>query len=171
MMPKQKGNKMSDVALMIENTVETTATATLDLTVLENMSVDALVSLKETIAEMIGAKRAADRAAKRAAERAEAAERGELKPVGRPDNTGVLDDKWGVVEALQLIAAKDGFYHYDDRGAAVSRVLTLQLVERGLVETHKAKVTEGPGRAKMFYRLTGKGKGYLGLSARWKKPE
>lgn len=160
---------MSDVALMIENNA--TETAAVDLSVLETMSVDALVDLKEKIAEMIGTKRAAERAAKRAAERAEMAERGELKPVGRPDNTGVLDDKWGVAEALKLIAAKDGLYHYDDRGAAVSRVLTLQLMERGLVETHKIKVTDGPGRAKMFYRLTGKGRGYLGLAARWKQPE
>lgn len=158
---------MSDVALMIENNA--TETAAVDLSVLETMSVDALVDLKEKIAEMIGTKRAAERAAKRAAERAELAERGELKPVGRPDNTGVLDDKWGVAEALKLIAAKDGFYHYDDVGAAVSRVLTLQLMERGLVETHKAKVTAGPGRAKMFYRLTVKGKEYRRNSNLWKK--
>jgi hypothetical protein len=137
----------------------------------EAMSIAALVDLKEQISEMIGTKRVAERAAQRAAERAEMAERGELKAVGRPENTGTFDDKWGIVEGLKLIAAKDGFYHYDDVGAAVSRVLTLQLVERGLVETHKAKVTEGPGRAKMFYRLTGKGRGYVGLSARWKQPE
>ena len=137
----------------------------------EDMSIAALVDLKNKISVMIGTKRAAERKAAHAAERAEMAERGELKAVGRPENTGTFDDKWGIVEGLRLITAKDGFYHYDDRGAAVSRVLTLQLVERGLVETHKAKVTEGPGRAKMFYRLTGKGKGYLGLSARWKKPE
>ena len=137
----------------------------------EDMSVAALVDLKEKISAMIGTKRAAERAAAHAAERAEMAERGELKAVGRPENTGTFDDKWGIVEGLKLIAAKDGFYHYDDVGAAVSRVLTLQLVERGLVETHKAKVTAGPGRAKMFYRLTGKGRGYVGLSARWKQPE
>ena len=137
----------------------------------EDMSIAALVDLKDQIAEMIGTKRAAERKAAHAAERAEMAERGELKAVGRPENTGTFDDKWGIVEGLRLIAAKDGFYHYDDVGAAVSRVLTLQLVERGLVETHKAKVTAGPGRAKMFYRLTGKGKGYLGIASRWKSPE
>jgi hypothetical protein len=135
----------------------------------EEMSIAALVDLKEQIAEMIGLKRAAERKAVHAAERAEMAERGELKAVGRPENTGTFDDKWGIAEGLKLIAAKDGFYHYDDVGAAVSRVLTLQLVERGLVETHKTKVTAGPGRAKMFYRLTVKGKEYRRNSNLWKK--
>jgi hypothetical protein len=88
---------------------------------------------------------------------------------GRPENTGVFDDKWGIIEGLRLIADKNGFYHYADRGAAVSRVLTLQLVERGYVETHEAKVTEGPGRKKKFYRLTGKGRSYLALSKNWKQ--
>jgi hypothetical protein len=84
---------------------------------------------------------------------------------GRPE---IFGDKWGIVEALNIIKAADGFYHYAAKGAAVSRVLTLQLVEKGFVETHKAKVTEGPGRAKIFYRLTGKARAYLALSARWK---
>jgi hypothetical protein len=84
---------------------------------------------------------------------------------GRPE---IFGDKWGIVEALNIIKAADGFYHYAAKGAAVSRVLTLQLVEKGFVETHKAKVTDGPGRAKIFYRLTGKARAYLALSARWK---
>lgn len=87
---------------------------------------------------------------------------------GRPEGTGVLDDKWGKVEALNIIAAKDGMYHYAEKGAPVSRVLTLQLVDKGFVETHKVKVTDGPGRAKKFYKLTGKGRSYLALSKNWK---
>ena len=90
---------------------------------------------------------------------------------GRPDGTGVLDDKWGRVEALNIIAAKEGMYHYADKGAPVSRVLTLKLVEKGYVEPHKVKVTDGPGRAKKFYKLTGKCRSYLALSRNWKQPE
>lgn len=89
---------------------------------------------------------------------------------GRPEGTGVLDDKWGKVEALGIIAAKDGFYHYADKGAPVSRMFTLKLVDAGFVETHKVKVTDGPGRAKKFYKLTGKGRSYLALSKNWKRP-
>lgn len=88
---------------------------------------------------------------------------------GRPEGTGVLDDKWGKVEALRIIAEKNGFYHYAERGAPVSRVLTLKLVDAGFVEIHKAKVTEGPGAPKKFYKLTGKGKSYLALSKNWKQ--
>ena len=90
---------------------------------------------------------------------------------GRPEGTGVLDDKWGKVEALNIIAAKDGLYHYAAKGAPISRVLTLKLVEGGFVESHKIKVTDGPGRAKKFYKLTGKGKSFIALSKNWKQPE
>jgi hypothetical protein len=85
---------------------------------------------------------------------------------GRPE---IFGDKWGIVEALKIINDANGFYHYDQPKAAVSRFLTLQLVDKGFLEIHKAKVTQGPGRAKMFYRLTGKGRAYLALSARWKQ--
>lgn len=88
---------------------------------------------------------------------------------GRPEGTGVLDDKWGKVEALNIIAEKNDMYHYADRGASVSRVLTLKLVDLGYVEPHKVKVTEGRGAPKKFYKLTGKGKSYLALSKRWKQ--
>jgi hypothetical protein len=87
---------------------------------------------------------------------------------GRPEGTGVLDDIKGRALALRMIAEKNGFYHYADRGAPVSRVLTLQLVQSGLVTTHKAKVTEGPGRAKLFYKLTEKGSGVLRFTKHWK---
>jgi len=102
------------------------------------------------------------------------AEQVETKVDRRKDNPGrkpQFSDKWGIVEALSHINGYNGHYHYDNVGANVSRVLTLQLVELEYLETFKEKVTQGRGRAKMFYRLTGKGKGYLALSARWKKPE
>jgi hypothetical protein len=92
----------------------------------------------------------------------------------RKDNPGrkpQFSDKWGIIDAISTIGAANGRYHYNTDGATVSRVLTLQLVKLGFVEAYKEKVTEGRGRAKMFYRLTGKGKSYLALSARWKKPE
>jgi len=146
-------------------------TATIETTVVDLATLQAEAA---RLAEMIRAAKAAERAAKAEATRASAKlaaqirreEFGETR--GRPENTGTFDNKWGIVEGLKLIAAKDGFYHYADRGAQVSRILTLQLMEKGFVETHKAKVTEGPGRAKLFYRLTGKGKSYLALSKNWK---
>jgi len=88
---------------------------------------------------------------------------------GRPEGTGVLDTSAGKAEALNIIGAKAGMYHYAAKGAPVSRVLTLQLVDAGLVETHKVKVTDGPGRATKFYKLTGKGRSYLALSKTWNK--
>jgi hypothetical protein len=97
----------------------------------------------------------------------------ETKVDRRKDNPGrkpQFSDKWGIVSALTSINEYNGRYHYDNDGAKVSRVLTLQLVELGYLETFKEKVTQGRGRAKMFYRLTGKGKSYLALAARWKKP-
>ena len=166
---------------------------------LENLDIVDLMAAQSAISDKISELEKANKAAAKAAKAAEVAaakaavraaklaERNATKmtaraqlaairletgsTVGRPENTGTFDNKWGIVEGLKLIAAKDGFYHYNDVGAAVSRVLTLQLVARGLVETHKAKLIEGPGRAKLFYRLTGKGRGYMALSARWKQPE
>lgn len=159
--------------------------------VLENIAaiadLDALKAAQESVAKRIAALKAdaiakekADAAAARVAAReakliakieAKAALRaitGETR--GRPEGTATFDDKWGVIEGLKLIAAANGQYHYNDAGAAVSRVLTLQLVDRGYVEAVKVPNKEGQrGRAKLVYRVAGKGRSYLALSAKWKK--
>lgn len=89
---------------------------------------------------------------------------------GRPVGTGTLDDKWGVVEALKIITdTPEGLYHPASDRAPVSRALTIKLVDKGYVEPVDIKVTEGRGRAKRFYKLTGKGKSYLALSKNWKQ--
>lgn len=87
---------------------------------------------------------------------------------GRPEGTGVLDEAKGRALAVRMIAEKNGMYHYAAPGAPVSRVLTLKLVDQGLVEAHKVKTTDGPGRAKKFYKLTGKGRSLLAFSRNWK---
>lgn len=88
---------------------------------------------------------------------------------GRPRGTGTFDDKWGIVEGLRVINnAPDGMYHPKQERAAMSRTLTLKLVDMGYVKPVEVK-GEGRGRPAKFYTLSGKGKSYLKLSERWKK--
>ena len=162
--------------------------------VLENVATNdlaALAAMKENIDNMI-AKLKADQVeekaqakiaakvakieAKAAAKQQAAiirAAKGETR--GRPDGTATFDNKWAIVEGLRLINEanqENGHYHYNDVGAACSRTLTLQLVDRGYLEAVKMEKSDGErGRAKLSYRLTNKGKTYLTFSARWKQPQ
>lgn len=160
-------------ALVLENVVATLTAE--DIKAAQTLIANRLAALKaETAASAMAAKVAAKEAkiAQRVAiAEAKAAYRaihGETR--GRPEGTATFDDKWGIVEGLKIIMAANGQYHYNDAGAAVSRVLTLQLVERGYVKAVKVPNAEGQrGRAKMVYQVTGKGKSYLALSAKWKQ--
>lgn len=89
---------------------------------------------------------------------------------GRPKGTGTFDDKWGIVEGLRIIQdAPDGLYHpVKNERAAMSRTLTVKLVDMGYVTTTEVK-GEGRGRPTKYFTLTGKGKSYLSLSKRWKE--
>lgn len=87
-----------------------------------------------------------------------------------PGRKPTFSDKWNIIDALVEIRAADlERYHYNNDGATLSRVHVLQLVEMGFVETFKLKVTEGRGRAKTFYKVSGKGKSQIALSKRWKR--
>ena len=70
----------------------------------------------------------------------------------------VFADKFAVVEALKNLK----------EGNTVSRYLTLKLAERGFVEVETVK-GEGRGRPRVNYKVTGKGRSYVALSANWKK--
>ena len=74
---------------------------------------------------------------------------------GRP---AVFADKFGVVDALAALAG----------GKAPSRYLLLKLVEMGFVATRTVK-SEGRGRPRVEFDLTGKGRGRLALSKNWKR--
>lgn len=155
-----------------------TVVATADLETLATMknNIDAMIAKLK--ADQIEADKAAKIAAKvakieaKAAAKMEAAKlRAELGETrGRPEGTATFDNKWGIVEGLKIIEAHNGQYHYNNVGAQVSRVLTLQLVDRGYVVAEKLPNAEGQrGRAKLVYKLTGKGRSYLALSAKWKQ--
>ena len=75
---------------------------------------------------------------------------------GRPSK---FSSKWGIVEVLQDI--RDG--------KAVSNFLAAQLMEKGYVETFDIK-SGTRGRPAKGYRLTGKGTGYVKMSAHWTRP-
>ena len=147
----------------INTTEETTIDATMETTMNDTIETTNETTMEETIEPTV------NESAETTAETTV-----EAKVDRRKENPGrkpKYSDKWGIIDSITAIGATDGRYHYNMDDAKVSRVLTLQLVELGFVEAYKDKVTEGRGRAKMFYRLTGKGKSYLALSSRWKKPE
>jgi len=49
-----------------------------------------------------------------------------------------------------------------------STFLLKKLEDKGFVEFKPVKVTEGRGRPKLVAQLTGKGRGFVALSSRWK---
>ena len=67
-------------------------------------------------------------------------------------------DKFAKAEFLKALAS----------GELKSRYLALQLVDLGLVAVETVK-GEGRGRPRVEYKVTGKGRGYLGLAERWKR--
>lgn len=50
----------------------------------------------------------------------------------------------------------------------LSRHLSLKLVALGYAEVVKVKETAGRGRAKVYYKVNGKGRGLIALSKQWK---
>lgn len=77
------------------------------------------------------------------------------KPLGRRP---VFNDSYAVVDALKKLST----------GQLKSRYLTLQLVEKGLVEPVTVK-SGSRGRPRVVYQVTGKGRGRIALSRNWKK--
>jgi len=72
----------------------------------------------------------------------------------------VFADKFAVVDMLERVK---------ESGMGESRYLTLKLVEMGYVEAEDVK-SEGRGRPRKIYKLTGKGRGRIGLAKNWKRP-
>lgn len=72
----------------------------------------------------------------------------------------VFADKFAVVDMLERVK---------ETGMGDSRYLTLKLAEMGYVEAEDVKA-EGRGRPRKVYKLTGKGRGRLGLAKNWKRP-
>lgn len=72
----------------------------------------------------------------------------------------VFADKFAVVDMLERVK---------ETGMGDSRYLTLKLAEMGYVEAEEVK-SEGRGRPRKVYKLTGKGRGRLGLAKNWKRP-
>ena len=72
----------------------------------------------------------------------------------------VFADKFAVVDMLERVK---------ETGMGDTRYLTLKLVEMGYVEAEDVK-SEGRGRPRKVYKLTGKGRGRLGLAKNWKRP-
>jgi|AntRauMFilla1563_2_1112583.scaffolds.fasta_scaffold12116_2 hypothetical protein len=71
-----------------------------------------------------------------------------------------LTDKFEIVSAL--CAIRDG-----NKAEAPSRYLTYKLVHKGLVDVEKVKTSTGRGAPKAVFVVTGRGRNYINLSARW----
>jgi DNA-binding PadR family transcriptional regulator len=82
------------------------------------------------------------------------AEATEAAPKKRPGKATTFSDNAKLISTLKIIDSADGEYHY--KTGSVSRVLTLQLVEMGLVEAVDLP-REGRGRPMKVYRLTSAG--------------
>jgi hypothetical protein len=94
---------------------------------------------------------------------AEATDTTEAEATGkRGGKNPTFSDNQKVADALNAIDAADGEYHY--KTGSVSRVLTLQLVEMGLVEAVD-KPRETRGRPMKVYRLTARGNALVELAA------
>jgi predicted ArsR family transcriptional regulator len=78
--------------------------------------------------------------------------------VSRRGRLAVFRDNYAIVEVLEAIAA----------GMTKSRYLTLQLVQMGFVKPVTVK-TEGRGRPRVVYEVTGKGRGRIALAKNWKR--
>ena len=84
----------------------------------------------------------------------------------REPKPSFFDNDKNIIEALAEIETANGEYHPNNDGATVSRVLSLQLLERGLLQVQdSAETREGKrGRAKRVFSLTSQGKSLLGDS-------
>lgn len=51
----------------------------------------------------------------------------------------------------------------------ISRYLTIELEKLGLIKRVPVKMSEGRGRPTMTVEVTGKGRGYVALSKKWKR--
>jgi hypothetical protein len=69
-----------------------------------------------------------------------------------------LANKFAVIDALNAVSA----------GNFKSRYLTLKLIDLGFVVAKQMK-SEGRGRPRVVYELTGKGRGRLAISKNWKR--
>jgi predicted ArsR family transcriptional regulator len=72
----------------------------------------------------------------------------------------VFANKFAVVDMLERVK---------ETGMGESRYLTLKLVEMGFVVAEDVR-SEGRGRPRKVFKLTGKGRGRLGLAKSWKRP-
>lgn len=79
-----------------------------------------------------------------------------LKPLGPKP---MFQDKFKVVDALAAFS----------EGKAVSRYLTLQLLEKGFLTVTEVK-GEGRGRPRKEYALSGMARSRLALAKGWKRP-
>jgi DNA-binding PadR family transcriptional regulator len=75
-------------------------------------------------------------------------------------NKSKSENKFWIVDRLSEI--KNG-------EVKVSYHLLRVIENKGFISPKFVKITEGRGRGKKFYELTGKGKSYLNLSKNWKR--
>jgi len=78
-------------------------------------------------------------------------------------NKSKLENKWWIVDRLKVINGDD-----DAKDLKISYYHKKILVERGFVAVENLK-GEGRGRPTSIYKLSGKGRGYLALSTKWKR--
>lgn len=92
-------------------------------------------------------------------------ESAETEPKKRGGKPKFFDNRDNIVNSLIEIDEADGEYHFNNSGSTLSRVLVMQLIDRGLVEARDSnEPREGRGRPKKFYLLTARGNSLVELA-------
>lgn len=78
-----------------------------------------------------------------------------VKKIGRPE---LFSDKFAVVDALVSI----------NEGKPISHYLSMKLVKLGYLEIEPMK-TGTRGRPRFSFKVSGKGRGRIGLAKNWKR--
>lgn len=96
----------------------------------------------------------------------ESAETTATEPKKRGGKPKFFDNRDNIVNSLIEIDEADGEYHFNNSGSTLSRVLVMQLIDRGLVEARdSSEPREGRGRPKKVYLLTARGNSLVELAS------
>jgi len=87
------------------------------------------------------------------------------EPKKRSGKPKFFDNRENIVNSLIEIDEADGEYQFNNSGSTLSRVLVMQLIDRGFVEARDSTAPrEGRGRPQKVYVLTARGNSLVDLA-------